>query len=167
MNTIFLPKEIQEALEAILKEGKFTPCEGGKQENEKSLGFLTNEQKALWSFRNQLAEKHDTLVKELKEMPCCCPNCCEEMSEESEKKLQEETRQKTEKIGKISSDHDFIDKLFWKNVREIYPDPDIIGIREGWEVVEVLKTEEEKLVSKLLGSSSLGKMIYGIIGRRG
>ena len=123
MNTIFLPKGIQEALEAILESGKFYHCDEKRKEGDISLGFLTNEEKALYTLYAQESIKFNKLINEY---------------EKSVKA--EEIKEKERELDLLEKHVQFLTNLFCKCVQETYPDKEL-DIRENWEIVEI--TEEE------------------------
>ena len=170
MSTEFLPKRIQEALEAILKSGEFYPCKSKKETGEVSLGFLTNEQKAIWSLYSQEIDKVKALIEELEDAPCYCEDCQKELDLPKEEilKLVEEQQNKKRDIIFTQKNVEFLKQLFWFCAEGNKLADKNLGIREEWELVE-RSDEEEEILSKTIigigiGGSSLGNFLKRFFG---
>jgi len=62
MNT-YLSKSDQEALDQILASGEFIPCKTKKFSKETSLGYLTEEEKAIFSLMKKKVREYNTFFE--------------------------------------------------------------------------------------------------------
>lgn len=130
----FLSKQDQDTLDIIILAETFVPCDEEKQEGETHLGYLTPEQKAIYSLIENKLEEMGKLFGETS-FERFCDRC--------------------KQISQLRQDVDFLASLFWRNIRGTYDNP-CLGIRKGWEIVECKPDPEDGdellfILSALLG----------------
>lgn len=129
---------------------KLGPCDEGK--GEKVIGTVTDPViQALWCIRDRIFEDIRAQVPDENRLEAFIDD-----------KTMGEVRSLVEEIGRRKRMSAPIENLTWRAVRNhLSAEDDVIGLRDGWQVVSVPREPDSGLLAALLGLGRPGMKVIG------